>query len=140
MVQDLQGQFQTNNRDVKSLLINLASSLHITTRIGDVSTSTGSDPDPEPLPEPEPPETSNLSVQVTNDSDWGAGYCNNVTVTNNGTMPEDWVIELMIEGTINNLWNAQSSGDVGTVRFGGVQWNDIIDPGGSASFGFCATR
>lgn len=142
LVQDLQERFATNNRDLKSLLLDLASSVHITTRIGDASTSTGTDPDPDPdpLPEPEPPETSSLNVQVTNDSDWGAGYCNNVTVTNNGSMPEDWVIELMIDGTINSLWNAQSSGDTGTVRFGGVHWNDVLDPGANASFGFCATR
>jgi hypothetical protein len=140
LVSDLQKRFVDHQGDIKNLLLDLASSVHITTRIGDVSTSTGTDPDPEPLPEPEPPETSSLSVQVLTDSDWGAGYCNNVSVTNNGMMAEDWVIELDIDGNINNLWNAQSSGTTGLVRFGGVNWNDILDPGATASFGFCATR
>ena len=135
LVDALQRDFAQSGGDIKALLISIASSPHITTRVGPVDTQ----PEPEP-PEPDPPAQSSLDVQVRNDSDWGAGYCNNVTVTNNGTMEEDWVIELDIDGTISNPWNAQASGTSVKVRFGGVHWNDIITPGASANFGYCANR
>ncbi|MEE2902439.1 MAG: DUF1592 domain-containing protein [Myxococcota bacterium] len=141
LVDSLQRDFAQSGGDIKALLISIASSPHITTRVGPVDTQPEPEPpEPEPLPEPDPPAQSSLDVQVRTDSDWGAGYCNNVTVTNNGAMDEDWVIELDIDGTISNHWNAQASGTSGKVRFGGVHWNDIITPGASANFGYCATR
>jgi len=141
LVEHLQDLFQTESGHIEALLVGLATSPHITHRLGIVEGMTEpTPPDPPPLPEPDPPAMSSLQVQINSDSDWGAGYCNNVTVTNNGSTDEDWVIEIDIDGTISSHWNAQASGNVGLVRFGGVNWNDIIAPGADASFGYCANR
>jgi len=70
---------------------------------------------------------------------WQTGYCDDVTVTNKGTQAVDWAIVLDVTGTINNAWNtSQSTVSPGKVKFVGVSWNQTLQPGGSAQFGFCA--
>jgi len=80
-----------------------------------------------------------VEVYVREDSNWGAGYCNTVTVTNMSSDVLDWEITLEVPGTINNCWNAVNTdlGD-GTVHFVGAGWNSTINPAESAEFGFCA--
>ena len=79
-----------------------------------------------------------ISVDVVENSNWGSGYCSSVTVTNNGTVENTWVITLQINGTISSLWNAISEEVSGGLQFSGVDWNATIQPSQSAEFGFCA--
>jgi endoglucanase len=83
-----------------------------------------------------------LDIMVVTDSDWGDGYCNQVTVTNTSMETVDWMITLDLEGTLNDgsPWNAMADARSGRVGFTGVEWNRRLDPAGSASFGLCATR
>jgi endoglucanase len=81
-----------------------------------------------------------LPGQLQMSSDWGAGYCANVTVTNTGTTRVVWATDIAVQGTITQEWSATASAATGTVRFAGVSWNRELAPGGSTQFGFCANR
>jgi hypothetical protein len=91
----------------------------------------------------EPLIASGVNATLTLQSDWGAGYCAEVTLQNTSAAAvTSWtaVIELN-QSTVTNLWN-------GTVTRSGTQitvkpvaaWNSGIAPGASlGAFGFCAT-
>ena len=83
--------------------------------------------------------SSTIEVYVREDSNWGAGYCNTVTVTNMSDEEIEWEITLEVPGTISNCWNAVNTdiGD-GQVNFVGSGWNSFLAPNQSAEFGFCA--
>jgi hypothetical protein len=86
------------------------------------------------------PSSGLLPAQVRIQSDWGAGYCVDVTVTNGTTGTIVWATDVTVQGTISQLWNASATSTRGVVRFAGVDWNRVLAPGASAQFGFCATR
>jgi cellulase/cellobiase CelA1 len=81
-----------------------------------------------------------LFAQVRIQSDWGAGYCADVSVTNGTAGTIAWATDVTVQGTISQLWNATATGTRGVVRFSGVDWNRVLAPGASTQFGFCATR
>lgn len=144
-LQNVQDAFRTGGGQIEALVAAAARAPHFRIRIGAPAEPSSADPDPDPPPEEEPempPEMprQDLAVDVRVDSDWGAGYCHQVTVTNQGPAPLDWSLALDVEGTINTHWNAITSGDQGRVTFEGVDFNDVIGPGEGASFGFCADR
>ena len=102
-----------------------------------------------PPEKPTPPKTAvtrtpagadQLEYTVQTLSDWGAGYCVDVAVNNNGGKALQWQFEMPAEGRINNLWNAryQRSGDNIEVR--GVDWNRSLAAGAQTHFGYCAMR
>lgn len=103
------------------------------------SSSGGGDPPPPPPDDEDPPSTG-VDVAVDDSNDWGAGYCANVIVTNSGSAAVTWTIELTVEGTVTDLWNATSEPAGDKTRFKGVDHNATLDPGEKADFGFCATR
>src|SRR5690606_22407454 len=78
------------------------------------------------------------SAEATLDvnDNWGAGYCANVTIANNGSQAiTSWTVGLNLNGTtINNLWNGNLSG----VTVTPVAHNANVAPGANTSFGFCA--
>lgn len=92
-----------------------------------------------PMPvQPQPMQ--GLEVTRAAQSTWPTGFCDDVRVTNRGSSAVDWAVELTVDGTITNAWNAAASGASGAVRFTGVAWNARLEPMASASFGFCATK
>lgn len=87
--------------------------------------------------------TKNLSYQVALISDWDAGYCVDVTVSNAGNTPLNWALQMPAEGQINNLWNARherGADNSGNIRVSGQDWNQQLAAGGQTHFGYCATR
>lgn len=86
------------------------------------------------------PSVTLLPGQLQIGSDWGMGYCANVTVTNTAATRVVWATDVAVQGTIRQQWNATGSVTSGTVRFVGVAWNRELPPGGSTQFGFCASR
>ena len=84
------------------------------------------------MPRPTP------GIEIT--SDWGAGYCADVSVNNNGDTRSDWNVTITIEGTIREVWNATYSQDGDQLTADGLEWNNVVDPGQSTVFGFCADR
>ncbi|MGB3363556.1 MAG: cellulose binding domain-containing protein, partial [Thermodesulfobacteriota bacterium] len=81
-----------------------------------------------------------LEVDVDINDDWGRGYCAVVTVLNNTSSAEDWVVSFPIEGNLRNMWSASYEQNGNTVTAEGVTWNNIVQPGSDRSFGFCAIR
>ena len=87
----------------------------------------------------ENPQTSpGITVDVVTDSQWDTGYCNKVNVKNTSSAPVDWVVRLQPQGTINQHWSANKRDEGGAVIFDGLDWNNVLQPGQSTSFGFCA--
>jgi endoglucanase len=97
----------------------------------------GSTTPPPPPPPPDPvPVTSTLRIT----SDWGSGYCADVTVKNGGTAPVEWKVQQQIQGRVNNVWNANHTQSGTTLTAWGVEYNKTVAAGGTQAFGFCAAR
>lgn len=80
-----------------------------------------------------------VSVEVSVQSMWEAGECDDVVVTNVSAETITWEIELELPGTIDMLWNAELTEMDGVGTFVGVAFNAELDPGEAAMFGFCVT-
>jgi len=156
MVDELAAGFRDGSMSVTELVVALTQTPHFVSREGDAPGGTmmpmpdGGMPDGGVPDADLPPEDSGmpmtgpdprLDVMVVTD-DWGAGYCNEVTVTNTSMEIVDWAVTLDVEGTLQegSPWNANADARSGRVGFTGVDWNRRIDPAGMASFGFCAVR
>ena len=81
-----------------------------------------------------------IDVDVFINDDWGRGYCAVVTVRNNTSSANDWVVSFPIEGSVRNMWSATYKQSGNTVTAEGVNWNNIVQAGSTQSFGFCAIR
>ncbi|MCZ6555660.1 MAG: cellulase family glycosylhydrolase [Candidatus Dadabacteria bacterium] len=88
----------------------------------------------------EPLGGEGVSADVNINNDWGTGYCADVTVTNNTGAASDWTVTFSIEGTVSDMWNAIYTQNEKEVIAQGVSWNNIVNPGQSLGFGFCAER
>jgi hypothetical protein len=84
-----------------------------------------------------------LSLQITPMSDWPAGYCRNLIVTNISNQPIVWKVTFTTPGKIYDFWNviwSQNAQHVVTAK-GVASWNNTLQPGQSTnSIGFCANR
>lgn len=82
-----------------------------------------------------------VTTRLQPQSDWGSGYCADVFVTNASAQPIDWQVTVAVDGTVTQTWNATVVGSApGQLTAGGVAWNDVVAPGTTTSFGFCAAR
>ncbi|MDA8456828.1 cellulose binding domain-containing protein [Acidovorax sp. GBBC 3334] len=73
-------------------------------------------------------------------SDWGQGYCLDVTVANPNAVPLNWSVHIPVEGTVYTAWNAQVSQTGAVLSAAGDPWNQTLQAGATAQFGFCANR
>ncbi len=82
-----------------------------------------------------------LSASIALSSDWGAGYCANVTLTNTGTSAiTTWQVVINLnQATAGAPWSATATSSGGQMTNGPLSWNAAIAPGGTTSYGFCAT-
>ncbi|MEQ9618200.1 MAG: cellulase family glycosylhydrolase [Deltaproteobacteria bacterium] len=88
----------------------------------------------------EQPDGEVITTAVNISDDWGTGYCAQVTVTNSGSSPVDWMVTFDVYGAIRDLWSAAYTQNGSSVTAEGVSWNDIVQGGSSVGFGFCADR
>jgi cellulase/cellobiase CelA1 len=105
-------------------------------------------PSPPPGPSPArdfpvlPPQAqaTEALTHLTVRSDWGSGYCADVQVSNRHAFSLVWQVSLIVNDTINALWDGvyTQQGPQTIVR--GTTWNRLLRPGQSTVFGFCATR
>src|SRR5262245_38085600 len=72
-----------------------------------------------------------VSIGDGGKSDWGAGCCTEVRVTNGTAATITWATDVTVQGTIPQLWNAKASAASGTVRFTGVDWIHALAAGAS---------
>lgn len=87
-----------------------------------------------------PPSLSGELVLFT---DWGAGYCMGVFLTNEGGQAtSSWQAVIDVQDTvIDNLWNAHFTAATDQVTLTPLSWNSAINPGETnQSIGFCASR
>jgi len=86
------------------------------------------------------PAEQSLPAKLTVSSDWGTGYCTDVAVTNGTSTTVKWRTSFAVQGTINNLWNAAYTQTGSQVDASGLAWNETLQAGATATFGFCADR
>ncbi|MCB9743275.1 MAG: DUF1592 domain-containing protein [Alphaproteobacteria bacterium] len=80
-----------------------------------------------------------VELTLSEVSRWGTGYCADGVVVNHGDQTLTWSVSARVEGSINNIWNAEANpGEGDETVFTGVSWNAVLEPGGEAAFGFCA--
>jgi hypothetical protein len=77
---------------------------------------------------------------LTYQSDWGSGYCANVTVTNSGSAPATgWNVVINLnQATLSSSWSASFASSNGVLTVTPLSWNATIAANGSIGFGFCA--
>jgi len=108
------------------------------TGLPDAGTDASPDTGIPDTPVPDPP--GGAVVEVSTTSDWGAGYCVHVDVSNPGSAELVWRVDVSVDGTINDLWNAVVVAEGAMVTFEGREYNRVIAAGAATSFGFCAQR
>ena len=107
------------------------------------SPSPSPSPTPEPTPEPTPsppPSAASFTATQTIGSDWGSGYCADVTVKNTGGSTANWDITLPLADTVSTLWNGTHTPVTGGIQVVGQSWNASLVAGATTNFGFCANR
>lgn len=87
---------------------------------------------------PAPP--TELPARLRVSSDWGNGYCADVSVTNSTGTTVEWQTHFLTDGPIDSLWNALYTQDGNQVTATGEDWNKLLGAGETADFGFCALR
>jgi len=87
-----------------------------------------------------PRPAMSASATLTLNSDWGAGYCANVTVKNESAVPTSgWTVTIETNASsVNNLWNGTYTTSGSTVTVRNMSYNGNMTPGATQSFGFCA--
>jgi len=159
LLDDVAATFADEGHRVRALLRALANSPHATTRAdavvlelepeqpttdpGDASTGDGGDAgsaaDVDAVEGDVGPVLQDLSVEVLQESSWGNGHCDKVTVTNNGPSDLAWSVELDVDGVITQAWETSyTTGNGGWITFKGAAWNHTLASGANTSFGYCA--
>lgn len=93
---------------------------------------------PTTVPVIEPPENASWALRVT--SDWGAGYCAQVTVSNPGVTPLEWVVHVPVEGVPYTQWSGEFRRVDDTLVVNGLDWNRRLTNRQTTTFGFCSNR
>ncbi|WP_431878244.1 cellulose binding domain-containing protein [Micromonospora marina] len=91
------------------------------------------------LPTTSTPPPSTCRVTYRNQSEWPGGFVAAVTVQNTGTAPVDgWIVTFSFPGDqhITTAWNATVGQTGAAVTARNADWNRVIAPNGSATFGF----
>ncbi|MFI5928327.1 cellulose binding domain-containing protein [Micromonospora sp. NPDC051543] len=87
---------------------------------------------------PSPPPPSTCRVTYRNQSEWQTGFVASVTVQNLGAAPVDgWIVTFSFNGDqqVTSAWNATVGQTGSTVTARNVDWNRVLAPNGSTTFG-----
>lgn len=81
------------------------------------------------------------TATLTYTSDWGTGYCADVTISNAlGQATARWTVILDLKTTkMTSTWNSKYSATTGRVTAEPMNYNTSIPAGGTVKFGFCAS-
>jgi endo-1,4-beta-xylanase len=85
------------------------------------------------------PSTPGVAT-LTYQSDWGSGFCANVTVTNSGSVSATgWNVVINLnQATVTSSWSATFASSSGMLTVTPNSWNGAIPANGSVTFGICA--
>jgi hypothetical protein len=95
-----------------------------------------------PSPSPTGGGGGSLTATYHVDTDWGAGFVSDITVTNNGTTAiSSWKVTWTWAGNqqITGSWNTTLTQSGKAVTAVNASYNGSIPPGGSVNFGFQGT-
>lgn len=81
-----------------------------------------------------------IEQQLSIESNWDAGYCARVVVSNRGSSEQAWHVTVPVSGRIQTLWNARYSLSKGQLTAQGENYNRLLKPGEQTDFGFCMAR
>jgi endoglucanase len=97
-----------------------------------------------PMPKPTTRASKRRDLRLTRKvtSDWGAGYCETVKVTNRTRHRLAWhtTIDVHANGTLDSLWGADGSRHGTKLEAHGPAYAPNLAPHASTTFGFCVTR
>ncbi len=84
--------------------------------------------------------STGLSVSLTYQSDWKAGYCSNVSITNTGASSiSAWQVVINLgQAQLSQLWKGTTSLAGQRMTVTPSSENSQVGAGATASFGFCA--
>jgi len=84
--------------------------------------------------------TPSGSASLKYQTDWGSGYCADVTVRNSSSVAATaWSLGLNLnQAQLSSAWNCKFSGGSGSISVTPGTSNSAIAAGASATFGFCA--
>jgi hypothetical protein len=94
-------------------------------------------------PPPPPPPTITVTASVATQTDWGAGFCQVLTVTNTGTTTANtWSVVVNFGATtVTQMWNGNRTASTGTATVSSVASWQALAPGQSTNqTGWCANR
>jgi endoglucanase len=101
-------------------------------------------PSPSPQPNQPVPTTGQGQLKVASNmqSDWQAGFCMSMQVSNSGNTPvQDWQLTFqMNQASINNSWNGNFQPQGSQYVVTPLDWGRVIEPGQSRDLGFCANK
>jgi chitin-binding protein len=95
---------------------------------------------PAPKPAARTSQQGDLALRRTVTSDWGAGYCATVKVSNRAKRRLAWKATVAAPGRISSLWDAAGSKRGGKLHVRGPAYARTLAAGASTSFGWCAER
>lgn len=78
-----------------------------------------------------------IDVQVSIQSMFPQGQCDDVVLTNISAMDVTWEVDLPLPGVIDQTWNCEVMEMPGMGTFTGAAFNATLAPGGQAMFGYC---
>lgn len=95
---------------------------------------------PPSTPPTTPPTGAGCSASVTINQ-WTGGFTATVRVTAGSAPISGWTVTVTLPSgvSVTNAWNANRSGNTGTVQFTNVSYNGSLAPGQSTEFGFQGT-
>jgi len=84
--------------------------------------------------------TSSVTGSVAVSSDWGGGYCANVTITNGGSSAiTSWTAVIqMNQSAMSSIWSATGTQSGSSLTALPASFNAALAAGTSTTFGFCA--
>ncbi len=96
------------------------------------------------------PSSTPFSVVISLSDDWGSGACGEGLVTNNSLVKSLWDVTVDLPGYVTNYWNSEisyltnpyheGSAMAHSWRVVGGEWNQMLEPNASTTFGFCIDR
>ncbi|MGB3409593.1 MAG: hypothetical protein WBA45_00240 [Microthrixaceae bacterium] len=108
-----------------------------TTSTSTTSTTTSTVP---PTTVPSQPSPATWTMKKRN-PDWDGRYCADVTVLNPTSSAIKWIVDIPLEGTLDDFWNGTYDRlNPQTTRVRGIQGqNETLAAGRTTGFGFCVT-
>lgn len=86
---------------------------------------------------------ASCQARYTVHGQWSSGFTGQVWLTNTGTTPlNGWSMtwSFATGQRVTHMWNAEARQTGATLHASNLPWNRRIEPGGTKSFGFTATR